>query len=387
MQQSRLSVAMAGALELTSVTGAPFRIPLEPVVNLSGPLTPYGSSISSDRVVEAAALGLRHHWDMKELADYAGDVIAGWSGTEFGMLTSSSASGLTLTVAACMTGSDPGRIHQLPDTTGMKHEVVIQKGHSVNFGSPIEQTIRLSGAVVREVETVNRTTAVDIEHALNENTAAAMFVVSHHTVPYGFVLLDEFVSICHARGVPVIIDAAAQDHQIERLVASGADLLVLSVQKYLSGPTGGIVCGRRDLVDAVNMQSLGIGRTMKIGKEGVFGTIAALEERMAIDLEGWAVAQREKAVYLAKGLDGLRGVAVTLEKDKVGQPVTRVRLEVDQSVAGLNAEDVCSALIACSPSIKPRAHHTDEGWFLLEPVHVTDDDMDYVSGELRRILA
>lgn len=359
---------------------------LVPLVNLSGPLTKFGSSISSVAVAEATAAALRHHWDMDELNQYAGEVVSRWSGAEAGVLTSSSASGVTLAVAACMTGADSGRIQQLPDPRGMKHEVVIQKGHSVNFGAPIEQMIRLAGAKVHEVGTVNRTGRASLQYALGPDTAAAMFVISHHTVQYGFVQLREFVEICHAHRVPVIVDAAAQDHQIDRIVGSGADLIVLSVQKYLSGPTGGIVCGRHDLVRAVGMHSHGIGRTMKIGKEGIFGTIAALEERMATDLQVWEAEQRQKAVYLADRLENLRGVAVTLEKDKVGQPVTRVRLDVDPLASGMSAEEICRELPRCSPAIEPRAHHTDEGWFLLEPVHVTNEELEYVVGELRRIV-
>jgi D-glucosaminate-6-phosphate ammonia-lyase len=358
---------------------------LTPVINLSGPLTMYGTSISSDAVVTAAAEGLRHHWDMDQLFGVAGDLVARWSSAEAGTLTACSASGITLTVAACMTGTDMGRVHQLPDHSGMKHEVVIQKGHAVNFGAPIEQMIRLAGATVREVGTVNRTTPAQIRHALGPDTVAAMFVVSHHTTLYGYVQLEEFVEICHAEGVPVIIDAAAQDHQIERLVASGADLIVLSVQKYLSGPTGGIVCGRRDLVDAVYMQNQGIGRGMKIGKEGIFGTMACLEDRLATDLAEWASEQRSKAAYLAEQLGEIDGVRIFLEIDKVGQPVTRVRLEIDPVVAGFDAAWMCAEMQKGSPSIKPRAHHTDEGWFYLEPTHITSQEMDHTASRLREI--
>lgn len=361
------------------------RYALAPVINLSGPLTKFGTSISSPAVADAAAFALRHHWDMDELYQRAGDMIARWSGTEGGFLTASSASGIALTVASCMTGSDLGRIAQLPDSTGMKNEVVIQKGHAVDFGAPIEQMMRLAGASVREVGTVNRTTTSALQHALRAETATAIFVVSHHTVQFGTVPLGQFVSICHARDIPVIVDAAAQDHQIERIVASGADLIVLSVQKYLSGPTGGIVCGRKDLVRAVYMQNHGIGRAMKIGKEGIFGAMRALEERMATDLATWEDEQREKATYLANQLMGMPGVAVMLEQDKVGQPVTRVRLEVREA-AGLSAVEICRQLTECSPSIKPRAHHAEEGWFLLEPIHITREEMDYVVRQLRDIV-
>jgi D-glucosaminate-6-phosphate ammonia-lyase len=359
---------------------------LTPVINLSGPLTSFGTSISSPAVCESAADSLRHHWDMDELFRCAGEVVARWSGAEAGTLTACSASGITLTVAACMTGPDLGKVARLPSTDGMKHEVVIQKGHSVNFGAPIEQMIRLAGADVVEVGTVNKTSVPELKAGLSDRTAAAMFVVSHHTAQHGYIHLEEFVQICHDAQVPVIIDAAAQDHQIERLVASGADLIVLSAQKYLAGPTGGVVCGRKDLVEAVYLQNRGIGRTMKIGKEGVFGTMVALEERMATDLADWAETQCSKADYLAGKLDGLIGVDVSLVLDQVGQPVTRVRLTVNPSAAGIDAQGLCRSLAEGSPSIKPRGHHAEEGWFFLEPNHVTTDELDYVAARIHEIV-
>ncbi|HUG16796.1 MAG TPA: aminotransferase class V-fold PLP-dependent enzyme, partial [Thermomicrobiales bacterium] len=325
-------------------------------------------------------------WDMDQLFARAGDVITAWSGAEAGTLTACAASGVTLSVAACMTGNDLGRVFQLPDTTGMKNEVLLQKGHSVNFGAPLEQMIRLAGATVREVGTVNQTRAPALRAGLNERTAAAMFVISHHTAQYGFVQLQEFIDICHEAGVPVIIDGAAQDHQIERLVASGADLMVFSGQKYLSGPTAGIVCGRRDLVEAVYLQNRGIGRPMKVGKEAVIGMMATLEERIATDLDDWAEEQQAKAAHLASQLHDLRGVRVSLEKDKVGQPVTRVKLEVNAETTGIDAAGVCRELTSGSPSIKPRAHHTDEGWFYLEPTHVTREELDHVAARLHEIV-
>ena len=361
------------------------RYELRPVINLSGPLTKYGTSISSEAVGAAAAESLRHHWNMDELYQRSGELIARWSDAEAGFLTSSSASGITLAVAACMTGDDLGRVYQLPDPTGMKHEVVLQKGHAVNFGAPIEQMIRLAGAAPREAGTVNSTNVAQIEHLLGPQTVAGMFVISHHTAQYGYVQLEKFISLFHERGIPVIIDAAAQDHQVRRLVEAGADLIIMSVQKYLSGPTAGAVCGRADLIKAMYLQNSGIGRTMKVGKEGIFGTIAAIEERMAIELSDWDTAQKEKAQRLVEHIGEIPGMIVSLERDKVGQPVTRVRLEVDPAVTGLDAAQICAELERSEPSIKPRAHHTDEGWFLLEPVHITDDEMAYAAKRLHDI--
>ena len=361
-------------------------IPVAPVINLSGPATIWGTSISSEAVAAASAHALRHHWDMAALGRWANETIARWSGAEAGTLTACSAAGITLTVAACMTGGDPGRISQLPDASGMKRDIVIQKGHTVHYGAPIEQMIRLAGARVREVGSVNRAVESDLTHALGADTAAAMYVISHHTVQYGYVPLERFVALCHERGVPVIVDAAAQDMQIARIVASGADLVVMSGQKYLAGPTAGIVCGRGDLVAAVDAQHAGIGRPMKIGKEGYFGTIVALEERIDLDLAVWGRLQKMKADRLATALGGLRGATVTVQKDRVGQPVHRVVVTVDPALAGMTAADICAALRRCEPSVKARAYQVEEGWFALEPVHGTEAELDYVARELRWIV-
>jgi len=316
-------------------------IPVAPVINLSGPATIWGTSQSSIAVCEAVAHALAHHWDMAAVARWAGETIARWSGAEAGALTNCAAAGITLTVAACMTGADPGRIAQLPDATGMQREVVISRGHVVDYGASIAQMIRLAGATVREFGTVNRTPESDLTH---------------------------------------------EDMQIQRIVASGADLVVVSGQKYLSGPTAGIVCGRADLVAAVEAQVGGIGRTMKVGKDGYFGTIVALEQRMSIDLASWAQVQKARADRLAAGLQGLRGATVTVRKDRVGQPIHRVEVVIDPAVAGTDAAGVCAALRKCTPSIKPRAYQVDEGWFALEPVHITEDELAYVVRELRWIL-
>jgi D-glucosaminate-6-phosphate ammonia-lyase len=363
------------------------RYNLTRVINLSGPLTVYGTGQTSKPVAEMAAEALQHEWMISELADRASEVIAQWSGTDAGTLTASTASGVALTSAACMSGADMGRVRQLPDTTGMKNEIVIQHGHCVQFGAPIEQMIRLSGAKVRTIGTVNQTTVSDLTHALNENTAAAMFVISHHTVQHGFVQLQEFVDICHGHGVPVIIDGAAQAHQIDRMVASGADLIIVSGQKYLDAPTSGIVCGRGDLVEAVAMQNSGIGRAMKVGKEGMIGTIAALEERLSTDLEAWSANQRGRAEYLASQLSDAPHAEISLVPDQTGQPITRVRVDIDEARSPLSAEEVCIQLEQGDPTIRPRAHHTDEGWFFLEPNHASQADLDIAAKRLIAILA
>ena len=119
-------------------------------------------------------------------------------------------------------------------------------------------------------------------------------MISHHTVQYGLMPLDEFVSVCHARGVPVIVDAASE-YDLTGFLATGADIALYSTHKFLGGPTGGIVAGKPDLVRAAFLQNVGIGRGFKVGKESIAGTIAALEAWETRDHAASARAKRGAA--------------------------------------------------------------------------------------------
>ena len=139
-------------------------------------------------------------------------------------------------------------------------------------------------------------------------------MVSHHTVRYGALPLTRVVEIAHEHGVPVIVDGAAQSFVIKEILGAGADLVVCSGHKYLSGTTAGVVCGREDLVRAVNLQSRGIGRPMKVGKEGIVGAMAALEYRMRLDVAGWEAEQNRKMDRVMARLDGIAGIGLSVDR-------------------------------------------------------------------------
>src|SRR3712207_5209869 len=115
-------------------------------------------------------------------------------------------------------------------------------GHMVGYGAPVEQGVRLAGARVVPVGQATSARRYQLEGAITERTAAALYVVSHHTVQYGLLPLDEFVAACHARGVPVIVDAASE-YDLKGFLATGADIALYSSHKFLGAPTGGIVAG------------------------------------------------------------------------------------------------------------------------------------------------
>lgn len=360
---------------------------LRRVINCCGKMTHLAGAIVLPEIVEAAAESMRHFFVLDELQAAAGRIIAEATGAEHGCVTACTAAGITLGVAACMTGSNIAKVHQLPDASGMPSRVLIQKGHCIDYGNPITQSIRLAGATCVEVGVVNRCTPADLRHELNKgNVAAIVHVESHHTVRYGWVPLPELVKLADEFNVPVIVDGAAQDLRLKELVATGADLVIASAHKYLSSTTGGIVAGRRELVDAVYLQNRGIGRPMKAGKEAIVGAMAALEYRMRLNVSAWAAEQDRKVAKILQLLGDVPGLKLDVDADPNGNPFSRARLTPDLATTGHTAASLTTALAAGNPTIVARAHHTDEGYIHLDAIELTDDEIELACRKVREIL-
>jgi L-seryl-tRNA(Ser) seleniumtransferase len=351
-------------------------------INACGKMTHLAGAIVLPEVVEEVTEAMGCFFNLEELQERAGEIIARATGAEWGCVTACTAAGIALGVAGAMTGRDIGKVWQLPDTNGMKNEVVIQKGQCVNFGAPVTQMIRMSGASVVEVGTVHNTTESHLKHAIGENTAAVVCVVSHHTVRYGCVPLEKLVAIAHERNVPVIVDGAAQSFVIKKIVDTGADLIICSGHKYLSGTTAGVVCGKRELVEALNLQNRGIGRPMKVGKEGIVGVMGALDYRMKLDVLGWEAEQDRKMNRIVERLEGIDGISLSVDPDPNGNPFSRARVSVDPDRAGLNAEVINRAMMDDEPSIRLRAHHTDEGYFTVDAMELTEEEIELTCDRL-----
>lgn len=356
------------------------------IINVAGTMTGLGASIPSPRVRDATADMMGRFIQMHELQDKASEVIAKLTGAEAGCMTASASAGITLSVAACMTGLDPAAVEALPRKMNREYEVVVQLGHRCSYGAPIETAISLTGASVHYIG--QSTIAMDhqLESALNENTAAALYVVSHHVVHYGQIPFDRFVEICHAKGVPVIVDAASE-YDLTGFLEAGADLVLYSTHKFLGGPTGGIIAGRRDLVRSAYLQNIGIGRGMKIGKESIAGAIAAMEQWMDRDHSGIKLKENAALDKWVIAVSGLPGITATKVKDPTGNPLTRLQIEVDPKAAGATAAGFSLALAGCDPSVIVRYHEIELGYFQLDPCNLLPSQSGVVADKLREILS
>ena len=253
------------------------RLGLRPFINAQGTITTLGGSIMPPEVIDAMVEASRQFVHLDELHEKAGARIARLTGAEGAFISAGAASGMFLAGAACLTGEDPEAIRRLPETSGRPNEFVISlvDGHYY-----IHQGFQLCGGTLVKVGTPQSVSGHDYADGISPRTAACVFFLGSQERGQ----LPEIIEVSHGRGVPVIVDAAAQlppRANLTELTAMGADLVVFSGGKGLFGPQStGLILGRADLVRACRLNSnpySGAGRGMKVGKEEICGLLRAVE--------------------------------------------------------------------------------------------------------------
>jgi len=361
------------------------RLGLRPVINCSGTMTSLGASIGVPEAGAAMAGILPQFVEMGDLHRLASRAIAAATDAEAGFVTASSAAGITLAIAACMTGSDLAAIERLPDTRGLKDEVAILAGHLVDYGAPIDQCIRLAGAKVVPVGQSTSSHAYQLAGAITERTAAILFVVSHHVAHYGMVPLANVIAVAKQHGVPVIVDAASE-YDLTGFLAAGADIAIYSAHKFLGGPTAGLVAGSKALIRATYLQNRGIGRGMKTGKESILGAVAALSAWGRRDHAAVRAAERATLDLWRAGLAGRPGIVVTIDPDPTSNPLDRLKVTIDLQAARISAWDLADALAAGDPPIIVRDHELDHHFFHLDPCNLHPGQAEIVAERLGQLL-
>lgn len=381
------------------------------VIHAAGTHTRLGGTIMPLEVLDAMREASRSLVAIDELQAAAGKIIAEITGAESGIVTAGASAALTLATAACVTGMDPDKMNRLPDTTGMKNNVVIQKSHRDGY----DHAIRAVGVKLVEVGMPYRTYPYEVEAAINENTAAVAYVVTRSR---GSLSLEKVVEIAHSSGVPVIVDAAGElppAENLRRFIAAGADLVVFSGGKAIRGPqSSGILCGRRDLIMAAAMQNLdmdvhpetwkppeefidldrmsgppehGIGRGFKVGKEDIVGLITALRLYVEKDHEAEYRSWLRKIEWIVRELDQLNHVrarAALPQESGMGFPLAYITL--DQEALGIDCFQVSRALKAGEPSIHVREGLMHEGTLGIHPINLQDGDETVIVKRFKEIL-
>lgn len=336
---------------------------LKKIINASGKMTALGATAVEEEIAEALKLAAQDYVDIDELIKYAGKVIAKHTGAEDGCPTIGAAAGIAISTAAVIAGTNLNLIERMPNSEGLKNEIIIQKGHNVNFGGTIEQMIRLGGGKVVEIGSVNKVELEHIEQAINDKTAALFYVKSHHAVQKGMQSIESMLSIAKKYRLPLIIDGAAED-DFKKYIALGADIVIYSGGKALGGPTSGFICGKREYMEACRRQYKGIGRAMKVGKEAIAGLIVALN-RYSLKKDD-ASEQIKRMTKLCEKLNQIDGLKCTVKQDEAGRSIYRAQIEVKKE-AGITAQELLKKLESGNPSIFLRHHYANMGILFVDP--------------------
>lgn len=350
---------------------------LAKVINASGKMTALGvSTIHADtgKYMQEAAMSFVN---IEALIDKAGQVISEYTGGEDSCVTLGASAGIAITVASMISKGQMDIVERLPLSEGLANEIIIQKGHCVNFGAPVNQMIRLGGGVVKEVGHSNKTEDFHIRNAINENTAAILYIKSHHTVQKGMLSLEKVCEIASEKNIPVIVDAAAEE-DLKRYLAIGADLVIYSGAKAIEGPTSGLITGKSEKIKWCKLQYKGIGRAMKVGKENIMGLLKALQIYQNKDKTTQALENKKRMGVFIEKINQIKGLKGSVVKDEAGREIYRAAIKVDERVLGVNAEYIINELKKGSVQIYVREHYSNLGIINIDPRPLQDKEEDII---------
>jgi L-seryl-tRNA(Ser) seleniumtransferase len=371
------------------------RLGVTPAINAKGLYTDLGGSSLSPRVMDAVHQANERFAEMTDLLDRAGEAIATLLGTEGARVTPGASAAIMLSLAACMTGTDGTKMEQLPDTSGMPGEVVMQLGHRYKY----DRMVRMTGARLMEAGGTVGTTPEELGAALGPNTAAILFP-AHLDDMNGTLPLGKTAAIAHEAGVPVVVDAAYLNYPIDIMRSfnqAGADLVIFSA-KYFGGPNaGGFVCGRGDLIEAVagvdftrfeSGDHLIFGRPFKLDRWTVVAVVEALTEWIEMGHTERFAQYGRLVDAIAKGVPEAPWITVTrmnftMEEDVVDGPVNCLVLRLAPDAGRLTAEELDRRLRAARPAILT---HLRGDELILDVEAVTESDAEVIAGRLREEL-
>ena len=363
------------------------RLGVAPVINAASSITRLGGSRTRPETLELMEKAARVMVNMDDLNRAAGREVARLVGAEAGFVCSGAAGGLLLQAAACITGNDPIKMRQLPDTTGLKNEIVIHTMHRF----PYDQAYRAAGAKMVEFGDYLYAHPWQLEGAINERTAAVAYLCS----PFAsdrVMPLDRVCEIAHAHDLPVIVDAASMlppRENLYRYLRAGADMVVYSGGKGIRGPQGsGILVGRADLIEAATLQASPaqfLGRGMKVAKEEIIGLVASLAAFVEEDEEAEVAAYRALVQPVVDALVEIPGLKVTLEHDSRSFLIPCAVIRFTDEWRGPSRDEIAAAMEQGNPQVYLHQLGGPEQ-LAVDPLNLTEPEVEIVIRRLREEL-
>jgi len=321
------------------------------VINGQGTMTVLGGSLARPEVEAVMALAGQHFCSIPDLEVAAGNRIAEMLKLPEGytaLVTSGAAAAMQSGLAGILTGNNPKFIEQLPDLTGMKSEVIIQKTHR----NPFDHQLRATGVKLVVVETAD-----ELRNAVNPQTAMLHF--SNFANNQGQIKVDEFVKLGKELNIPTFIDAAADTPPVSHLwdyANMGYDLCAFSGGKAMRGPQcAGLLIGKKELVANALLNNSPhedtLGLVAKVGKEEVMGMIKALELYLKEDHEALNKEWQRRLEYVSAQITKVPGVTTAFKVPDIANHVPHMTISWDASKVKLDPKDAHKQLREGKPSI------------------------------------
>ncbi|MCK0189593.1 aminotransferase class V-fold PLP-dependent enzyme [Arenibacter sp. F20364] len=317
-------------------------------INAAGTYTSMTGSLMADEVTSAIVFGATEYVDLDELQDKVGERIAELLECEYATVSSGAFGAMSIGLAGVISGMDSKIAAQLPDTNGLKHEVIIQEGHNIGYTHALLNV----GAKLVVVKT-----AKEMEKAINKNTAMLWFLNAN--TDNGEIKYDEFLAIGKKHNIPTFIDCAADVPPVENLfkfTKMGFDLVAFSGGKGIRGPqSAGLLLGKKDLIKAARIHTpprgSTIGRGMKVNKEEVLGMLVALEMYLAKDHEKeWELWENQIKLISDSALS-VKGVQTEIHVPPYANHVPSLRIKWDSNLVKITPEEARKKLMEGHPAI------------------------------------
>ncbi len=364
---------------------------VRPVLNAQGNRTLLGGGTPSEAVRALMDDSEEFYVNLGELMDSVGHRIADMLGVEAALVTSGCSAALAVGAAAIISGDNRDNIERMPDTTGMRNEILIQRQLRVKY----DRCMTIPGGKLVEIGNEDRTTVEQLEAAIGPNTAAIHYLAPGDRTP-GALPIETVIEVGHANDVPIIVDAAGQVYPTDLLsayVKMGADLVAYGAKYFGAVNSSGVLTGRKELVDIARTHSFigfedtsvrSFGRPMKVDRQEVVAVYGALREWLTMNHEDRFAAYEVRISALRSDLAGVGGI--TLSDYPADEPAEGLFIEIDADVVGKTAAEVIEELRAGNPSIWVREHQDDNG-LAVRMLTLKENGEQIIAQRLREILS
>jgi D-glucosaminate-6-phosphate ammonia-lyase len=357
---------------------------MKPIINATGTVTVFGGSVMPPEVVAAWVEAAKHFVDLIDLQNRVGERIAKLLGVEAAMATTGAAGALLLGTAAAVTRGDRKLVARLPEITGARNEVILQKSHHSCYDNQLTDV---------GVKLIDVTTAADVEKAVGERTAMMFFM--NIATDAGKVSREQWVELARKHKVPTLIDAAADVPPVERVAQyakMGFDMIAVSGGKAIRGPNDtGLLLGRKDLIEAAKLNANPhcgtIGRMMKVGKEDMVALLASVERFVRLDPVAEKKEFERRIAVIEEAVKAIPSVDCERITPAIANHVPHLQIAWDESKVKVSREQVTRQLAEGDPPIRiGRVSGTGEKGILISVLTLQAEEEKTVAARLAEIL-